>query len=76
MDPSTPMLLKIKNIIGGGESEEWCTVEMENEGKCKNGMDYNQRYSWNVRWEGNVIVEVRAYVDTALVRDVIEGNEG
>jgi len=75
MDPSTPMLLKIKNIIGGGEDEEWCTVEMENEGKCKNGMDYNQRYSWNVRWEGNVVIEVRAYLDTALLRDVIEGNE-
>jgi ketosteroid isomerase-like protein len=75
MDPSTPMSLKIKNIIGGGEGEEWCTVEMENEGKCKNGMEYNQRYAWCVRWEGKSIMEVRAYLDTALLRDVIEGNE-
>lgn len=75
MDPSTPMRMTAHNIIGGG-ADEWCTVEMRNEGKAKGGMEYNQTYAWCVRWnnEGK-IVQVRAYLDTALVRDVIEANE-
>jgi ketosteroid isomerase-like protein len=76
MDPSTPLRIKVHNIIGGGPDEEWCTMEMRNEGKTKSGMDYNQTYSWCVRWndEGK-IVQVRAYLDSALMRDVIEANE-
>ncbi|KAK3067419.1 hypothetical protein LTS18_001130, partial [Coniosporium uncinatum] len=77
MDDSTPMRIKILNVIGGGPDDEWATVELRNEGKTKNGMEYNQTYCWCTRWnqEGK-IVQVRAYLDTALVRDVIEGNEG
>lgn len=76
MDPATPMKLKVHNIIGGGAGEEWCTVEMKNEGKSKSGMDYNQTYGWCVKWnEEGKIVQVRAYLDSALLRDVIEANE-
>jgi ketosteroid isomerase-like protein len=76
MDPSTPVRMIINNIIGGGPNEEWCTVEMRNESKAKNGMDYNQTYGWCVRWnEEGKIVQVRAYLDSALLRDVIEANE-
>jgi ketosteroid isomerase-like protein len=76
LDPSTPIRIKVHNIIGGGPDEEWCTVEMKNESKAKNGMDYNQTYAWCVRWnEDGKIVQVRAYLDTALLRDVVETNE-
>jgi len=80
MDPATPLRMNVRNIIGGGEGEEWCTVEMENEGLCKNGMSYGQRYAWCVRWakeEGKEwrIVQVRAYLDSALLREVVLENE-
>jgi ketosteroid isomerase-like protein len=76
MDASTPIRMKVHNIIGGGPNEEWCTVEMRNESKTKSGMDYNQTYGWCVRWsEEGKIVQVRAYLDTALLKDVFEANE-
>ncbi|KAF5346971.1 hypothetical protein D9758_010120 [Tetrapyrgos nigripes] len=77
MDPSTPMNFKAHDIIGGGPDEEWCTVEMKNEGKARNGMRYDQTYAWCVRWakDEERIVQVRAYVDSGLVDRIVEGNE-
>ncbi|KAF1992464.1 hypothetical protein K402DRAFT_320509, partial [Aulographum hederae CBS 113979] len=78
MDPDTPLRMKLHNIIGGSGTDEWTTIEMQNEGKTKNGMEYNQKYAWCVRWsplpEGK-IVQVRAYLDSKLLDDVITADE-
>ena len=79
MDPSTPIKLHVINIIGGGKDEEWATVEMVNEGRARNGARYDQTYAWCTRWEEQEgewkITQVRAYLDTALVNDVVQANE-
>lgn len=75
MDPSTPMRQLVTNIIGGGEGEDWCTVEMVNEGRTKTGERYDQTYAWCCRWEECAgewrIVQVRAYLDSGLVDRVV-----
>jgi ketosteroid isomerase-like protein len=43
-----PLVLNIKNVIGGGE-QEWAAVEMTADSVCKNGMNYDQTYAWIVR---------------------------
>lgn len=70
-----PMLLKIENIIGGSD-QSWAVVEMTCNCKTKEGTEYNQVYAWATRWkmlrnapEGE-IVEVKAYLDTALLDKV------
>lgn len=69
----------VTNVIGGGEGEEWCTVEMVNEGKTRSEDRYDQTYAWCCRWalqEGEWrIVQVRAYLDTGLVDRVVAANE-
>lgn len=77
MDPEHPVWPKVQNIVGGGPDEEWAVVEMTNESKTKTGLDYNNTFAWATRWntEGK-IVQVRAYLDTALVRDIVDGTEG
>lgn len=77
MDPARPVWPKVHNIVGGGPDEEWAVVEMTNESSTKTGLEYNNTFAWATRWdtEGK-IVQVRAYLDTALVRDIVEGTEG
>lgn len=76
MDPAHPVWPKVHNIVGGGPDEEWAFVEMTNESATKTGMQYNNTFAWATRWntEGK-IVQVRAYLDSALVRDIVEGTE-
>ena len=80
LDPESPMLLQPINIIGGG-GEEWSTVELRVDCKTKQGTQYQQNYAWVVRWkplseepEGK-IVQVRAYLDTALLDKVVHEYE-
>lgn len=70
-----PMKLRVRSIIGG-ETEEWAVVELEAvEGtKCKNGMLYEQKYSWSTRWREGMIVEVRAYLDGGLLDQALVEN--
>lgn len=77
MDPEHPVWPKVQNIVGGGPNEEWAVVEMTNQSMTKTGLEYNNTFAWATRWntEGK-IVQVRAYLDTALVRDIVEGTEG
>ncbi|SLM49870.1 conserved protein of unknown function [Nitrospira japonica] len=37
-------------------------------------MRFDNRYCWVMRFEGAVIVEVRAYLDSALVQRLIDEN--
>jgi hypothetical protein len=43
---------------------------------CRKGLVFDNRYAWVTRWNATgYIVEVRAYLDSALVAAAIVGNE-
>jgi uncharacterized protein len=66
------VILKVKNVI---IEDNTAVVELESLSTAINGMPFNNTYCWIVRFENKVIVEVRAYVDSALVQRVINENE-
>ena len=51
-------------------------VELRSLATAKNGMRFDNRYCWVLRFEGQTIVEVRAYLDSALVQKLIDTNNG
>ncbi|KAI0383004.1 hypothetical protein F5Y04DRAFT_37551 [Hypomontagnella monticulosa] len=69
-----PIKLHVTSIIGG-EVESWAVIELVAEAKCKNGMPYNNTYSWSTRWEDDKIVEARAYMDGVLINRIWEENQ-
>ncbi|KAI7498870.1 hypothetical protein KC357_g22 [Hortaea werneckii] len=73
-----PLALKVVNVVGGGGSsrdQDWAVVELEANAVCKNGMPYPQRYAWVMRFDVNgIIVQVRAYLDSALVQKAVDSN--
>ena len=66
------LILKVTNII---VQDETAAVELKSLSTALNGKPFNNTYCWVCRFENNVIVEVRAYVDSALVQRVIDENE-
>jgi ketosteroid isomerase-like protein len=40
-----------------------------------NGKPFDNRYCWVTRFSNETIVEVRAYLDSALVKQLIDENE-
>lgn len=66
------VVLKVNNII---VQDNTAVVEMESLSTAINGKPFNNTYCWIVKFENEVIVEVRAYVDSALVQRVIDENE-
>lgn len=66
------VVLKVSNIL---VQEDTAVVEMESLSTALNGMPFNNTYCWVVKFDDNLIVEVRAYVDSALVQKVINENE-
>ncbi|KAK4543658.1 hypothetical protein LTR36_005303 [Oleoguttula mirabilis] len=69
-----PLSLNVVNVVGGGD-EDWALVELEANSVCKNGMEYPQRYAWVMRFDkSNTIVQVRAYLDSALVQQAVDSN--
>jgi len=68
--------LKIRNVIGGSPQQPWSTVELLADATCKNGFDFDNTYAWCVRFdEHHKVVQVRAYLDSAMVKQAIEENE-
>jgi ketosteroid isomerase-like protein len=62
--------------VVGGCDEAWSVEELLGNVTMRNGMPFVNQYSWSTRWdEMGRIVEVRAYVDSALVTRVITQNE-
>lgn len=62
--------------VVGGCDEEWSAQELLGNVTMVNGMPFVNQYSWSTRWNSlGQIVEVRAYVDSALVARVITENE-
>ena len=66
------IVLKVNHVVVSGDE---AAVEMESLSVAKNGRPFNNTYCWVVRFLEGEIVEVRAYVDSALVQLVLDENE-
>ncbi|MGO9387925.1 MAG: nuclear transport factor 2 family protein [Methanobacterium sp.] len=66
------IILKINNIIIQADN---AVVEMISISTALNGMPFNNTYCWIVKFENGIIVNIRAYVDSALVQKIIDENE-
>ena len=63
--------LKIHTIICEGDR---CAVQAESNTTAANGKKYNNRYHFDIRFEGDKIAEVREYCDTNHAREVFFSN--
>ncbi len=55
-------------------SGDWAVVELHSLATAKNGLRFDNRYCWVCRFSGGKIVEVRAYLDSALVARLFQEN--
>jgi len=65
--------LHVQSVLTDGD---WAVVELRSHATAANGMRFDNRYCWVMRFDGEVIVEVRAYLDSALVQKLIDDNRG
>ncbi|HVI91004.1 MAG TPA: nuclear transport factor 2 family protein [Dongiaceae bacterium] len=56
--------LHVDHLLVAGDT---AVVELHSEATAKNGFRFDNRYCWVVVFRDNVIVEVRAYLDSAKV---------
>jgi ketosteroid isomerase-like protein len=63
--------LYVTNTIASGD---WAVVELESRATAKNGLRFDNRYCWVVRFADDKIVEVRAYLDSAMVQQLFDEN--
>jgi len=68
------VILKIKDIFID-ESKNVAIVEMESISVTKDNKPFDNIYCWVVHFTGEEITKVHAYVDSALVKQIIEENE-
>ena len=66
------VVLRVTNVLVDGDS---AVVEMESLSTALDGKPFNNRYCWIVRFSDGTIVEVGAYLDSALVERLIDENE-
>jgi ketosteroid isomerase-like protein len=66
------VILKINNII---VQEDTAVVEMESLSTALNDKPFNNTYCWVCQFNNDIIIEVRAYVDSVLVQRLINENE-
>ena len=66
------MRLEVVNVLVDGDT---AAVELKADATAKNGSEFANEYCWVCRFENNKIVQVRAYLDSALVKRTIEENE-
>ncbi|RDJ14426.1 nuclear transport factor 2 family protein [Rhizobium grahamii] len=64
--------LHVTHLLISGDT---AIVELESKAVAKNGMRFDNHYCWIVRFAGDTIVEVRAYLDSAKVAELIRENE-
>ncbi|ETN43423.1 uncharacterized protein HMPREF1541_02582 [Cyphellophora europaea CBS 101466] len=67
----------ITSVVENGKTT--AVVEMKAiDAECQNGMEYDMRYCWICKFDdaSETIEEVRAYLDTDLLRRVIAENTG
>lgn len=63
--------LVVQKVLMDGD---WAVVELRSMATAKNGMRFDNRYCWLCRFEGERIVEVRAYLDSWLVSELFRQN--
>src|SRR5215210_5896882 len=66
------VVLRVTNVLVDGDT---AAVELESLSTALNGKPFNNRYCWVARFSNGNIVEVRAYLDSALVQQLIDENE-
>ena len=66
------VLLEVNNIV---VQNDMGIVEMRSLSTALNNKPFNNTYCWVCRFENDIIVEVRAYLDSALVQRLINENE-
>ena len=66
------VVMRIDHVYVSGDT---AIVEMTSTSIALNGRPYPQRYCWITRFVDGLIVEVRAYLDSVLVQQVLEENE-
>ncbi|OJJ86357.1 uncharacterized protein ASPGLDRAFT_33268 [Aspergillus glaucus CBS 516.65] len=74
-DNTAPHETTLINVVGGCD-EEWSMQEMVATAVFQNGFHWTNNYAWVTRWNSaSKIVQVRAYLDSALVGKAIKENE-
>ena len=63
--------LHAKNVIVQGDQ---AVIELHSLATAKNGMRFDNRYCWVVAFQDGLIVQVRAYRDSALVARLFKEN--
>ena len=63
--------LQITNMIISGDT---AVVELVSDATARNGMRFDNHYCWVTRFDGETIVEVRAYLDSAMVAELFRQN--
>jgi uncharacterized protein len=63
--------LQVEHALVSGD---WAVVELRSLAIAKNGLRFDNRYCWVCRFSGDRIVEVRAYLDSALVARLFQEN--
>jgi ketosteroid isomerase-like protein len=66
------VILKVDHALVSGDT---AVVEMTQTSTALNGKAFPNTYCWVVRFVDGMITEVRAYVDSFLVKQVIDENE-
>lgn len=64
--------LHVENVLTDGDR---AVAELRSHATARNGMRFDNRYCWVMRFKDERIVEVRAYLDSALVQRLIDENE-
>lgn len=63
--------LSVETVLVDGD---WAIVELRSDARAANGMRFDNRYCWLCRFADDRIVEVRAYLDSALVAELFRQN--
>ena len=66
------VIMKIGHIYVSGDT---AIVEMTSTSVALNGRPYAQKFCWITRFADGLIVQVRAYLDSVLVQQLIDENE-
>ena len=66
------VIMKVDHALVSGDT---AVVEMTQTSTALNGKAFPNTYCWVVRFVDGMITEVRAYVDSFLVKQVIDENE-
>jgi uncharacterized protein len=66
---ATPLAFKVTSVLVAGD---WGIVEFTGSGTTKGGNEYIQDLCWICRYQGGFIVEVREYLDSALLKALFD----